>query len=791
MDIRGFFMKIIDNDLTIQEVCGRIGGYHRCSLEDGYPFLYVSLKFQEIFGWSKEEIETRFDNKLMNMVHPEDREMDLFHSVFRLLGKDGYHYVSESVEKEGNSILHGHISDVTEFIREKEKNNILSALTMDYTSLVLCDLKQDTVEVIKQDASCAEMNWHSYSESLNYFYDNVLMKDSCPNYMDILSNESLMRTLKEQGSLEWHFQIVPDENGISNLGARAVFLYEDLNHFKIIMGFRPIDEIVKREKVLELQREIIEGLGKEYFSVLLLELDSGQIFSYREVGENGKRIADFCRKYENQWCALLPAYADEIVTDESRENFLDQLSLDALCSNQDDFSMTYEFKMGDRILYHQTRIAYVYKKDRSRVAVIGTRNIDDLIKKERMQEAKLKEAYIVAEEANKAKTDFLNNMSHDIRTPMNAIIGIISLIRHNAGDKEKVIEYADKIAISSQHLLGIINDVLDMSKIEAGKTVFKYSDFSILDAIEELNTIFHSQANEKNQSFIITKENLKHEWVNGDKVHLMQIFSNLLSNAIKYTQEGGIIQFIAEESETNSSTYGKYHFIVSDNGMGMSADFKETIFDAFTRAESSVTNKIQGTGLGMAITKNLVESMGGTIEVESEPNRGSSFEVILNLKIVENRVVSSTEQIEMHETDSDILDGMRILCAEDNELNAEILMELLKLEGAECTICENGKRILEAFEQSVPGEYDMILMDVQMPVMNGYEATEAIRRSSHEQAKTIPIIAMTANAFSEDMQHSLAAGMNAHISKPVDMKLLKKTIRNIKLGREEAQFIDQ
>ena len=401
------------------------------------------------------------------------------------------------------------------------------------------------------------------------------------------------------------------------------------------------------------------------------------------------------------------------------------------------------------------------------------------------------EALQTAENANKAKTDFLSNMSHDIRTPMNAIIGIISLIRHNAGDKEKVIEYADKIAISSQHLLGIINDVLDMSKIEAGKTVFKYSDFSILDSIEELNTIFHSQANEKNQSFIITKENLKHEWVNGDKVHLMQIFSNLLSNAIKYTQEGGVIQFIAEESETNSSTYGKYHFIVSDNGMGMSADFKETIFDAFTRAESSVTNKIQGTGLGMAITKNLVESMGGTIEVESEPNRGSSFEVILNLKIVENRVVSSTEQIEMHETDSDILDGMRFLCAEDNELNAEILMELLKLEGAECTICENGKRILEAFEQSVPGEYDMILMDVQMPVMNGYEATKAIRRSSHEQAKTIPIIAMTANAFSEDMQHTLAAGMNAHISKPVDMKLLKKTIRNIKLGGDEAQFIDQ
>ena len=204
----------------------------------------------------------------------------------------------------------------------------------------------------------------------------------------------------------------------------------------------------------------------------------------------------------------MPAYADEIVTDESRENFLDQLSLDALCSNQDDFSMTYEFKMGDRILYHQTRIAYVYKKDRSRVAVIGTRNIDDLIKKERMQEAKLKEAYIVAEEANKAKTDFLSNMSHDIRTPMNAIIGMTSLIRHDAGNKAKVIEYADKIDISSQHLLGIINDVLDMSKIEAGKTVFKYTDFSILDFITELNTIFHPQIAEKNQTLTVAKENI-------------------------------------------------------------------------------------------------------------------------------------------------------------------------------------------------------------------------------------------------------------------------------------------
>ena len=430
------------------------------------------------------------------------------------------------------------------------------------------------------------------------------------------------------------------------------------------------------------------------------------------------------------------------------------------------------------------------------ISFVMRRNQQEAIRVERENNAKLEtvntklrqakqaaeDAFQVAQEANRSKSSFLANMSHDIRTPMNAIVGITSLIRHDAGDKGKVIEYADKIDTSSQHLLGIINEVLDMSKIEAGKTVFKYSDFSIPDFIQELDTIFRSQISEKKQTLTITKENIRHEWVNGDQVHLMQIFSNLLSNAIKYTQEGGKIQLLVEECETKSSVYAKYRFLVCDNGMGMSSDFKDIIFDAFTRAESSLTNKIQGTGLGMAITKNLVEAMGGTIDVDSELGQGSCFEVLMDLKIAEDRTVALAAQEETDEQDGNILQGMKFLCAEDNELNAEILTELLKIEGAECTICENGEEILKAFEQSAPGDYDMILMDVQMPVMNGYEATKAIRRSSHELAKTIPIIAMTANAFSEDIQHSLAAGMNAHVSKPVEMKVLEKTIRSIKSG---------
>ena len=423
-----------------------------------------------------------------------------------------------------------------------------------------------------------------------------------------------------------------------------------------------------------------------------------------------------------------------------------------------------------------------YEKRNNEIQTLAMKEMEESNKELKKAKDITTEALQTAENANKAKTDFLSNMSHDIRTPMNAIIGMTSLIRHDAGNKDKVIEYADKIDISSQHLLGIINDVLDMSKIEAGKTVFKYTDFSMPDLIEELNTIFQPQIAERNQTLMVIKENIRHEWVNGDQVHLMQIFSNLLSNAVKYTQEGGKIQFLVEECETKSSVYAKYRFLVSDNGMGMSADFKETIFDPFTRAEGSVTNKIQGTGLGMAITRNLVEAMGGTIDVESELGQGSCFEVLIDLRIAEDRSVSSTVQEEKNEQNDNIFQGMRFLCAEDNELNAEILTELLKIEGAECTICENGEEILKTFEKSAPGDYDMILMDVQMPVMNGYEATKAIRRSSHELAKKIPIIAMTANAFSEDIQHSLAAGMNAHVSKPVEMRVLEKTIRSIKTG---------
>ena len=585
-----------------------------------------------------------------------------------------------------------------------------------------------------------------------------------------------MRTLKEQGSLEWHFQIVPDENGISNLGARAVFLYEDLNHFKIIMGFRPIDEIVKREKVLELQREIIEGLGKEYFSVLLLELDSGQIFSYREVGENGKRIADFCRKYENQWCELLPAYADEIVTDESRENFLDQLSLDALCSNQDDFSMTYEFKTGDRIIYHQTRIAYVYKKDRSRVAVIGTRNIDDLIKKERMQEAKLKEAYIVAENANKAKTDFLNNMSHDIRTPMNVILGYNELMKQYLTDPI-LVDYQNKIEQSGKLLLSIINNVLDMARIESGKMVVEERAEQIGLVVEEIESVFESCAQEKNIVFT-TSVDVDHTHVLWDGFKVREILMNLVGNAFKYTPDGGHIAIDVKELDCERSGYVRIQTQIKDTGIGMSEDFLPTLFDSFSREYNTTIGKVSGTGLGMAIVKNLVDMMDGEICVKSKLGEGTCFTLTFEHRIADADSIEWNQELDVLDEKS-ILEGKRVLLAEDNDLNAEIAMAILEQSGLVLDRVEDGLACINRLSEVDADLYGLILMDIQMPNMNGYEATRRIRQFENVKKASIPILAMTANAFEEDKKMAMEAGMNGHISKPIDVSVLEKQIINI------------
>lgn len=492
-------------------------------------------------------------------------------------------------------------------------------------------------------------------------------------------------------------------------------------------------------------------------------------------------------------------------------------------------------------------------------------------------------------------------MSHDIRTPMNAIFGLTQLMKHDQNNPEKLNAHIKKLKASSQHLLSLINDVLDMSKIESTEVLLNRENINLTDQVVQLRSIISPQVEERNQTFIIRVHEIRHENLLGDAVRLRQILINLLSNAVKYTPNGGCITLELREKYSGKGSHTIMELSVIDTGYGMSEEFIRHIFEPFTRAENSTTNKIQGTGLRMAITKNIVDLMGGTIVVESEQGKGSCFTVTLPLEIddmavpvfakcillvaqeeelitnvsiglgeagIQTYAVGNIDEAEsflsehkadvillsgkytkehlidaatcikkiapaaeivfcvdyaqkelsydvlrlcgihkvisrpvfvtelaavLHQSEenTDILNqetdmglhGMRFLCAEDNKLNAEILEAILEMEGASCTICPDGRQIVDLFENVKSGEYDAILMDMQMPVMNGLDATRAIRHSRNVLGRTIPIIAMTANAFSSDVQECLSVGMDAHLAKPLNIQSLKQTVRSI-MGRD-------
>ena len=385
-----------------------------------------------------------------------------------------------------------------------------------------------------------------------------------------------------------------------------------------------------------------------------------------------------------------------------------------------------------------------------------------------------------AERASKAKTDFLSNMSHDIRTPMNAIIGITTLMKNELHEPDKLAEHLEKLESSGRLLLGIINDILDMSRIESGKTTLNIEQMDLLQQIEQVERVISAQAHQRNQEFRVVTTSVQHEHVLADPNRLNQILMNILSNSVKYTPAGGHIRLEVEELPRDAH-YAKYKFIVQDDGIGMSDAYLKTIFDPFTREEKSGTNHVQGTGLGMAITKSVVDLMGGVISVESAPGQGSRFEVVLEFPIDTEATLVQKPEIDDAPADNSLLCGMKFLCAEDNEINSEILQMLLESKGATCTIYPDGQQIVDAFAKVKPGDYDMILMDVQMPVMDGLEATRRIRSSENPLGKTIPILAMTANAFLEDMQKSKEAGMDEHLSKPVDIAMLEQVVRRFRI----------
>ena len=418
--------------------------------------------------------------------------------------------------------------------------------------------------------------------------------------------------------------------------------------------------------------------------------------------------------------------------------------------------------------------------------VMGVRSIENIIRSEEKQNAILKDALIQARQANEAKNMFLANMSHDIRTPMNAIIGFSALLENEAENPDKVRQYAQRISSSGRHLLGLINDVLDMSRIESGKVALNVARLSVRELLDEISAIMLPQAQEKGQILEIRTRGRVPDQIQADRLRLTQVLINLLTNAVKYTPEGGTIGMDVVDCGQRSAGYEHLRFVVTDNGIGMSEEFQKTIFEPFTREIHSLTNKVQGTGLGMAITRNLVELMGGTIFVKSRKGEGSTFTVDMEFVLPE-QTEEPEQEIRVEAAEKSLV-GKRILAAEDNEINAEILGEILRLEGVSYDLAQDGDEAVEMFEKSEPGYYDMILMDIQMPRMNGYDAARAIRASAHPDARKVPIAAMTANAFSEDVQRALDSGMNIHISKPIDIAALHETFRRLMAAEPDSQL---
>ncbi len=434
---------------------------------------------------------------------------------------------------------------------------------------------------------------------------------------------------------------------------------------------------------------------------------------------------------------------------------------------------TYAKKIGDR----DAMLAALEKKDHyyeqivSRLEQQRADSMDEYLETHKhLQEAVQNEM-----QANRAKTQFLANMSHDIRTPMNAIVGITDLMGHALHDPQKMRGYLTKMQLSSRYMLGLINDLLDMNKIENGMVRLHIEPMKLAQQMEQISDIIHTQTKEKGQHFAITTHNITHDALRGDEVHLRQILLNVLTNAVKYTPEGGSIRLDITEQAGKNPGYASYCFTVTDDGIGMTPELVARIYEPFQRGEDSVINKIQGTGLGMTITKNLVDLMGGFIQIDSAVGKGTCIAITLEFACDDTQT-----DLKGQETGQSVLKGMRFLCAEDNKLNAEILTAILEAAGASATVCPDGAAIVETFASVKPGDYDAILMDIQMPNMNGYEATQHIRNGSNPLGAIIPIIAVTANAFDDDVNNSLAAGMNAHISKPIDMARLEQTIRNIK-----------
>ncbi len=550
---------------------------------------------------------------------------------------------------------------------------------------------------------------------------------------------------------------------------------------------------IKFEQEREISNSKIHSLSHLFIISYYINLQSGdwQYVDTRDIklSNRARKNHEEAQKHFNN---AIYIYANGYVHEDDRDTYLTMCNMnnirERLNKENIPYSFIYRQTAGSHEKWYRMNILPATYAPDGKVthAIAAVMDVNEQVMHSMQQQQVLEEALVQAENANKAKSVFLSNMSHDIRTPMNAIIGFTNLAQAHMDNQEKVKDYLEKIASASSHLLGLINDVLDMSRIESGKIRLEETETSLTDLANEIHNFILPTAKEKDLRFTIHTD-LVNDCVYCDKLRLNQVLINLLGNAVKFSPSKGKISLsIIQESETAPKGYGRYLFKVKDNGIGIKPEFLTKIFQPFEREQTMDSSGIQGTGLGLSITKNLAEMMGGEISVESEYGKGSEFTLKITFMIQDPKDTFSqntaentqTAENELHSLKEAFL-GRKLLLVDDNEINREIANAILEDVGFVVTEAENGKDAIDIISHSCPGEFAAVLMDVQMPVMDGYESAKAIRLLPNPSLANIPIFAMTANAFDEDKKQAFENGMNGHIAKPIDVDVLFATLKQV------------
>ena len=600
-------------------------------------------------------------------------------------------------------------------------------------------------------------------------FESIIYPEDQERFLDGFVKEKIISELDVHGIYKIAFRLM--FNGVPTYVHLKVTRMIEKEGSHIVIGISSVDEQMKAMEAFETAHHasitfgrVASALAGDYFSIYVVDLDTDRFVEYFATEEYDKLGVE---KTGEDFFNVSRRNMSRLVFEDDRERVMGTFYREKIMSILERdriFTMKYRLVFGDTPIWVSMKATLLEDND-GRHLIIGTNNIEAQMKREEEYQQRVREARI------SARNDFLANMSHDIRTPMNAIVGYTNIAKTNKHQPETVADALDKIGSSSHYLLSLINDILDISKIESGKMQISYGPCDLAALFRRIEDITALQAKKKFLVITYCHDSVRHYKVKSDELRLEQILINIISNAIKYTPSGKTVDLIAEELPSSGGK-NKYRFIIRDTGIGIKEDYLPHIFESFTREERTTVNRIQGTGLGLAITAKIVEMMGGTISVKSKLGEGSEFTVELELEPLDMDSRTNADNSESID-----LAGHRILLVEDNAINAEIARMILEQYGAEVQQADNGKIGLEALQEKGPGYYDAVLMDIQMPVMNGFEATKAIRALGGAYATALPIIAMSANAYDEDVRDCLAAGMNGHIAKPFNPDELMRILR--------------